>query len=110
MSDIIFYYRSRFWLPQIGFVYCNENGWILPNQEKPVGEIKENYTNEEIMHEVRVYRNTLLSACDWTQLPDVELNQIQVTAWRNYRQELRDFPSKINVTDWTGPDWPTPPA
>ena len=109
MSNSVFYYRSRYWLPQIAFVYCDENGQILPDQNRPSGEIKENYTDEEVMHEIRGCRNTLLSACDWTQLPDVELTQTQVTAWRAYRQELRDFPSKINVTDWTAPDWPTPP-
>lgn len=47
-----------------------------------------------------------LSACDWTQLPDVPAGTR--TAWAAYRQALRDvtdqagFPSDIT--------WPVPPA
>ncbi len=44
----------------------------------------------------RAYRNTLLSDCDWTQLPDAPVN---TQAWANYRQALRD------VTSQTGFPW-----
>jgi len=37
--------------------------------------------------EVRQQRNELLSACDWTQLPDSPADH---EAWATYRQELRD--------------------
>lgn len=37
---------------------------------------------------VRAQRNALLSASDWTQLPDVPLATKE--AWATYRQELRD--------------------
>jgi hypothetical protein len=37
--------------------------------------------------EVRQQRNGLLSACDWTQLPDAPVDR---TIWATYRQELRD--------------------
>jgi hypothetical protein len=37
--------------------------------------------------EVRQQRNALLSACDWTQLPDAPVDH---TVWATYRQELRD--------------------
>lgn len=36
----------------------------------------------------RLYRNTLLANCDWTQLQDAPVNQ---QAWANYRQQLRDI-------------------
>jgi hypothetical protein len=37
--------------------------------------------------EVRQQRNQLLSACDWTQLPDAP---VPAAPWATYRQELRD--------------------
>lgn len=69
------------------------------------------YTEEEIAalaptgEQVRQQRNTLLVACDWTQLPDAPVDQ---TAWAAYRQALRD------VTDQDGFPanviWPVPPT
>ncbi|MFY7906535.1 MAG: tail fiber assembly protein, partial [Burkholderiaceae bacterium] len=44
----------------------------------------------------RAFRNTLLSDCDWTQLPDAPVN---TQAWAYYRQALRD------VTSQTGFPW-----
>lgn len=54
---------------------------------------------------VRAERNRLLSACDWTQLPDVPLPTRE--AWAAYRQALRDVtsqPDPFNIV------WPTPPG
>ena len=42
---------------------------------------------------VRQQRSTLLSACDWTQLADANLNATQKSAWQDYRQQLRDITS-----------------
>ena len=53
---------------------------------------------------VRQWRDRLLAASDWTQLPDAPVNR---QAWADYRQALRDFPAT-----WTpGPiaDFPDPP-
>ena len=53
---------------------------------------------------VRSQRDTLLAACDWTQLPDVALSN--KTEWATYRQKLRD------ITDQTNPYniiWPEAP-
>ena len=52
---------------------------------------------------VRNQRNTLLAACDWTQLPDAP---VDATAWAAYRQELRDItnqPDPFNIV------WPQEP-
>ena len=60
-------------------------------------EITERLQRKEA--EVRQQRNELLSACDWTQLPDAP---VDAQVWANYRQELRDvtaqagFPWEIN--------------
>ena len=42
---------------------------------------------------VRSERNALLSASDWTQLPDTALSDSKKTEWATYRQALRDVPS-----------------
>lgn len=54
--------------------------------------------------EARAKRAKLLTACDWTQMPDAPVNK---SAWQAYRQSLRDvteqpgFPFEII--------WPTAP-
>lgn len=58
---------------------------------------------EEEWAEIRRQRNALLSACDWTQMPDTPAN---ASAWLEYRQSLRDLPDNIDPYD---PVWPTPP-
>lgn len=42
--------------------------------------------------EVRAQRDRLLTACDWTQLPDSPLTSGEKADWATYRQELRDLP------------------
>lgn len=43
---------------------------------------------------IRYWRNCQLAASDWTQLPDIETDKVDVAAWRVYRQELRDMMNK----------------
>jgi len=52
--------------------------------------------------EVREKRDAKLAACDWRASSDVTLD----TAWRTYRQALRDVPSQLPgaIT------WPTEPS
>ena len=50
---------------------------------------------------LRSARNIELSLTDWTQLPDVQLSQQAVNEWKQYRQDLRDLPSK-NLTAYVG--------
>ena len=70
---------------------------------------------------LREERDAMLTESDWTQTPDVP-EAIQ-TAWRTYRQELRDLPSKypnptfngdVNVASkhlrLTDVVWPTKPS
>ena len=46
----------------------------------------------------RQARDLALRASDWTQLPDAPLTEPQRTAWRAYRQQLRDLPT--SATTW----------
>ena len=55
---------------------------------------------------VRVRRNGLLDACDWTRLDDNGLTEAQRAEWATYRQALRDITTQgdpVNIT------WPVAP-
>lgn len=58
--------------------------------------------NARAAAEVREERDAKLAACDWRASSDVTLS----TAWRTYRQALRDVPSQLPgaVT------WPSEPT
>ena len=65
-------------------------------------------TKDSAMANIKLTRNQLLSACDWTQMPDV--NFTKKTLWATYRQLLRDLPTTITdprtFTEWPhNPDW-----
>jgi hypothetical protein len=65
----------------------------------------------ELQERLRVTRNAKLSATDWTQHVDVDLTQDQVNAWKVYRKQLRDLPSKYeDLMDFENVIWPTQPA
>jgi hypothetical protein len=63
------------------------------------------------MAQLRTTRNVLLSACDWTQIPDCTIPK--KTEWATYRQTLRDFPATVSDArlsiEWPhNPDWVEP--
>jgi hypothetical protein len=60
------------------------------------------------MDTVRRQRDAKLAACDWTQVADAPLTTDQVTAWKTYRQSLRDLPA--NTPDPANVKWSTPPG
>ena len=51
----------------------------------------------------REYRNQLLTASDWTQLPDAPVDR---EAWAAYRQALRDLTNHVNWPNLSADDWP----
>jgi hypothetical protein len=52
-----------------------------------------------ILNSIRVERNNLLKQSDWTQLPDSPFAQEEKTAWKNYRQQLRDLTQTIDISN-----------
>ena len=71
--------------------------------------------NAESMRLLRVERNRLLTACDWTQSRDVTLSNDD--AWKTYRQSLRDLPTSSTPTldsdgnlDMSSVTFPTEPS
>lgn len=65
-------------------------------------------TTEELMERLRADRDRLLSACDWTQMPDSALTDELRADWAAYRQALRDLPE--TVSDPAAVEWPVAPA
>lgn len=101
-------YRLLLAVPEIAYLYVDEFGTYY---DTPPADsyIVDSPDQEQALENVRAYRNELLLASDYTQLPDVPLTAAQVQQWRVYRQALRDYPKLINVTDWTAPPWPVAP-
>ena len=56
---------------------------------------------------VRSERNARLAACDWTQLPDSPLSNVEAQEWASYRQALRDITDQADPFNIT---WPKEPA
>lgn len=46
--------------------------------------------DEWLIERMRLHRNALLAASDWTQTLDAPVDR---DAWATYRQALRDFPA-----------------
>lgn len=61
---------------------------------------------EQEWENVRASRNARLSVCDWTQLPDSPLTNVEAANWAVYRQALRDITVQ---TDPFNIVWPREP-
>lgn len=57
---------------------------------------------------VRAQRDSLLAACDWTQLADVLQGDPLKTSWAHYRQALRDVPEQAGFP--FSVSWPVAPG
>lgn len=55
---------------------------------------------------LRENRDRLLSASDWTQMPDSPLTNEQKQAWAAYRQSLRDLPATVDINNIVYPEKP----
>ena len=100
----------------IGFDYSGLE-WLDKTQTKPTeDEIKTKITELELaepMRLLRIERNKRLAECDWMANSDVTMS----SAWKNYRQTLRDLPAKSNPKlsedgglDMSSVTWPTKPT
>lgn len=64
----------------------------------------------DILRQVRLDRNLLLTKSDWTQMADTPLTQDQKQLWAEYRQLLRDLTTNLDgITDLADVPWPTQP-
>ena len=86
----------------------------LPTEDELNSKLDELEAAEPIRL-LREERNQRLAETDWTQGRDVSLSND--TDWKNYRQALRDLPSKSNPKlnsvgdlDMSSVTWPTKPS
>lgn len=64
--------------------------------------------DEALTNEARAGRDLLITACDWTVLPDAPLTASKKTEWKAYRQALRDLTSQAGFPQMI--DWPVMPV
>jgi len=63
------------------------------------------HTRDVDWPEVRAARDADLASCDWRALKDVVLS----TAWKEYRQALRDLPGNHAESNDAADAWPVMP-
>ena len=90
--------------------------WISSDTKPTESEVTAKITelnNAEPMRLLRVERDKLLTACDWRASSDLTLS----TAWKTYRQNLRDLPASSTPTldsdgnlDMSSVTFPTEPS
>ena len=87
-----------------------------PTEEQVTAKIAE-IKAAEPMGLLRDERNYRLAQSDWTQLKDIDLDIIRERNWKNYRQALRDLPSKSTPKldsngnlDMSSVTWPDKPS
>ena len=86
--------------------YIEENTvYTIAVEPLTASEIEAN--TESQWAKIRSQRDTLLQACDWTQLPDVPLDSKTKEQWVNYRQALRDVTSQADPYNI---EWPIAPG
>jgi len=104
-----------------GFDYANLKWDEINTDTKPTeSEIDAEVTrlnNAESMRLLRAERDRLLAACDWVVLTDSQLTTSKKTAWKTYRQSLRDLPASSSPTldsdgnlDMSSVTFPTEPS
>ena len=95
--------------------------WVDSSQTKPTeSEINAEVTrlnNAEPMRLLRIERDRRLSACDWVSAKATDTGVSVTTAWKTYRQALRDLPASASPSlnsdydlDLTSVTWPTEPS
>jgi len=83
-----------------------EGGWVYKVAVADLTAEEIQSAKDSAMAQIRGTRNTLLAACDWTQIADSTADK---TAWATYRTALRNLPATITGDPRTFSDWPHDP-
>ena len=104
-------------LPPNEVIEWNDTEQTQPTEDEINAKLAE-LKSAEPFRLLREERNRRLAETDWTQLKDIDLDIIRERNWKNYRQALRDLPSKstpklnsngdLDMTSVTWPDQPSP--
>jgi len=83
-----------------------ENGVMRPANEAELAQMRTDAEQAQarLPSQIREQRNRLLTASDWTQIPDCTVDK---QAWATYRQALRDITNQSGFP--TDVVWPTKP-
>lgn len=78
--------------------WCNDNGQYHIEAVGKYYQVAENSSPsiEEMQASVRDIRNSYLSGCDFTQLPDAPFTSEEKSLYARYRQYLRDYTNGEN--------------
>lgn len=69
------------------------------------------WNHDNLLNCVRAGRDQKLNVCDWTQVPDAQLSEVERNDWRAYRQALRDITQHCDdITCLEDVVWPTEPT
>jgi hypothetical protein len=82
----------------------SKNNWVWAWVVEAKTQEQLDAENVQSAQSIRSQRDNLLAASDWTQVPDAPVDQ---TAWRVYRQALRDITSQQGFPHEV--TWPTKP-
>jgi len=95
--------------PSITWIDCDDkvkNGWTYDGSSFTTNEVQ--LTAEQKLNKLRSTRNSMLAESDWLIVMHKELGTNIPTAWKTYRQALRDITdSATSLDDVT---WPTKPS
>ena len=85
----------------------------IPTKTEVMNKAQELF-NKEAMKRLRIQRDLLLVRTDWVVTKAAETGVAETTAWKEYRQALRDLPSSA-TPELDGPTiknvtWPTIPS
>jgi hypothetical protein len=83
-----------------------EGGWVYKVAVADLTAEEIQSAKDSAMSQIRGQRNSLLAACDWTQIADSTADK---TAWATYRTALRNLPDTITGDPRTFSDWPHDP-
>lgn len=92
------------------FVLTEVEPWDEMTHDRIWNGVEQKYeitrkSDEEILNGLKDVRNQVLADCDWTQLPDCQLSAIEIQAYKNFRQTLRDM--FVNYVDYESVVWPS---
>ena len=103
-------------LPPNEVIEWNDTEQTQPTEDEINAKLAE-LKSAEPFKLLRIERNRRLVETDWTQLKDIDLDIIRERNWKNYRQALRDLPSKSTPKldsngnlDMTSVSWPDKPS
>lgn len=81
--------------------------WLQAWAVEPMNEEEVAARTEQEWGAVRGQRNFRLAMCDWTQLADAPLSNVEMQDWGSYRQALRDITTQ---SDPFNIQWPARPT